>query len=114
MMIIFFLFDASDVGTVADTGMLGVEIDIQMIQMTLRSKHLAALNTDIANHPDVKMIFGESTMQASVVEVAEHRQVFKLVGLNHELHYWRTPHAVCPPLGRYKFQTKCDYVVAIT
>jgi hypothetical protein len=100
---------------VADTGMLGVEIDIQMIQMTLRSKHLAALNTDIANHPDVKMIFGESTMQASVVEVAEHRQVFKLVGLNHELHYWRTSHAICPPLGTYvhKSGANFDYVIII-
>lgn len=88
-----------DVGEVADTGMLGVEIDIQMGQMTLRSKHLAALSTDIANHPDVRMIFGDSTMQASLVEMAEHRQIFRLVGLNHELHYWRTNHTVCPPLG---------------
>ena len=30
--------------------------------MTLRSKHLAALESDIANHPDVAMIFGCSAM----------------------------------------------------
>ena len=87
------------VSEIADTGMLGVEIDVQIGQMTLRSKHLAALITEIANHPDVQLIFGETTMQASLVESAEHRAVYRLVGLNHELHYWKTSHAVCPPLG---------------
>ena len=89
----------NDVSESADTGMLGVEIDVQIGQMTLRSKHLAALSTDIANHQDVRLIFGETTMQASLVESAEHRCVYRLVGLNHELHYWRTPHTICPPLG---------------
>jgi hypothetical protein len=89
----------NDVSEVADTGMLGVEIDVQIGQMTLRSKHLAALATDIANHPDVQLIFGETTMQASLVESAEHRAVYRLVGLNHELHYWKTNHTICPPLG---------------
>lgn len=84
---------------VADNGMLGVEIDVQLGQMTLRSKHLAALGTEIANHPDVRSIFGDSTMQASMIEMSEHRLIYRLVGLNHELHYWRTAHNVCPPLG---------------
>eukprot|EP01038_Epipyxis_sp_PR26KG_P004031 gene4031-5768_t len=87
------------VGEVADNGMLGVEIDVQMGQMTLRSKHLAALETNIANHPDVTLIFGDATMQASLIEKAEHRQRFRLVGLNHELEYWPSSHTVCPPLG---------------
>jgi hypothetical protein len=89
----------NDVSEVADTGMLGVEIDVQIGQMTLRSKHLAALQTEIANHPDVQLIFGETTMQASLVESAEHRCVYRLVGLNHELHHWKTNHTICPPLG---------------
>lgn len=89
----------NEVSEVADTGMLGVEIDVQIGQMTLRSKHLAALQTDIANHPDVQLIFGDTTMQASLVESAEHRSVYRLVGLNHELHHWRTNHTICPPLG---------------
>lgn len=88
-----------EVGEVADTGMLGVEIDVQLGQMTLRSKHLAALPSDIANHPDVKMVFGDSTIQASLVERAENRQCYRLVGLNHELQYWSSPHTVCPALG---------------
>jgi hypothetical protein len=32
-------------------------------QMTLRSKHLSALESSVANHPDVKLIFGDATMQ---------------------------------------------------
>lgn len=67
------------VGEVADNGMLGVEIDVQMGQMTLRSKHLSALDSNIANHPDVTLIFGDSTMQASLVERAEHRMRYRLV-----------------------------------
>ena len=87
------------VDEVEDTGMLGVEIDIQLGQMTLRSKHLAALLPEIANHPDVIKIFGDSTMQASLAEKTEHRQRYRLVGLNHELEYWPSAHKVCPPLG---------------
>ena len=89
----------AEVGEVADTGMLGVEIDCQLGQMTLRSKHLAALVSDIANHRDVIGVFGDSTIQASLIERAEHRQVYRLVGLHHELEYWPTAHTVCPPLG---------------
>jgi hypothetical protein len=31
--------------------------------------------------------------------VGEHRQRYRLVGLNCEIEYWNTPHTVCPPLG---------------
>lgn len=56
----------AQVGEVGDTGNLGVEMDLMIGQMTLRSKHLQALEVAIANHPDVKLIFGDSTMQASI------------------------------------------------
>jgi hypothetical protein len=49
----------AEVGEVADTGMLGVEIDVQLGQMTLRSKHLAALESEIANHPGLWCIIRE-------------------------------------------------------
>jgi hypothetical protein len=91
-------YDAN-VEEIADTGMLGVEIDVQMGQMTLRSKHLSALGSHIANHPDVIKIFGDATIQASLIEKAEHRERYRLVGLNHELEFWPTAHTVCPPLG---------------
>ena len=38
------------VGEVSDTAMLGVEIDVQVGQMTLRSKHLSALQSTIARY----------------------------------------------------------------
>ena len=84
---------------VADTGLLGVEMDLQLGQMTLRSKHLVALDTQIANQPDVSFIFGDSTMQASLIEKAEHRHRYNLVGKNHDLEFWPSAHALTPPLG---------------
>jgi len=87
------------VSEVPDTGMLGVEIDVQIGQMTLRSKHLSALIPEIANHPDVARIFGDATIQASLVELAEHRHRYRLVGLSHELEYWPSAHKSCPPLA---------------
>jgi hypothetical protein len=89
----------SEVNEVADTGQLGVELDLQIGQMTLRSKHLAALETDVAGFPDVKRIFGDSTMQASLLERAENRKRFRLVGLRHELEHWHTEHQQCPPMA---------------
>lgn len=41
-------------------------------------------------------IFGDATIQASLVEKAEHRQIYRLVGLHHELIHWPTPHKLCP------------------
>jgi len=87
------------VEVVADTGLLGCEIDVQIGQMTLRSKHLSALESAVANHPDVKLIFGDATMQASLLERAEHRCRYRLVGLGHELDHWKTPHDSLPPLS---------------
>ncbi len=44
------------VEVIADTGMLGVELDLHISQMTLRSKHLQALESAVANHPDVRQV----------------------------------------------------------
>jgi hypothetical protein len=41
-----------------------------MGQMTLRSKHLSALQSDIANHPDVKYIFGDATIQVALEHIS--------------------------------------------
>ena len=57
----------STVGVVADSTVLGVEMDLQIGQMTLRSKHLQALASKLASHPDVKLIFGEHTMQVCIL-----------------------------------------------
>jgi hypothetical protein len=79
------------VGEVADTQLVGVEMDLQIGQMTLRSKHLAALDAQVASMRDVKAIFGDSTIQASLIERASHRCIYRLVGLQHEVHHWSTP-----------------------
>lgn len=84
---------------VADTAQLGVEMDFQIGQMTLRSKHLMALDSKIANQPDVGLIFGESTMQASLIERAEHCQRYTLVGKHHDIAFWEGAHCMTPPLG---------------
>ena len=52
-----------DVQELKDSGNLGIEIDVMIGQLTLRSRHLAALETDIPNHPDAKCIFGEKYPQ---------------------------------------------------
>jgi len=88
-----------EVGEVADSGMLGVELDLQIGQMTLRSKHLSALPEDISGHPDVRDLFGTSTMQASLLERGQHRATYRLVGLHHDLEAWQTPHTEPPSLG---------------
>eukprot|EP00808_Paulinella_micropora_P006835 g75373.t1 len=90
--------ESQEVGYVKDTGQLGVELDLQLGQLTLRSRHLAALSTDLACHQDVKALFGDQTIQASLLEQAQHRQVHRLVGLGHDLHHWLTPHEETAPI----------------
>ena len=46
------------------------------LQMTLRSKHLAALDSTVAGDSDVKLIFGDSTMQASLLGTARKNLAF--------------------------------------
>ena len=87
------------VGVVDDSGHLGVEMDIQVGQMTLRSKHLSALPSEVAQRQDVLDVFGDATIQASLIQKSEHRTCYRLVGLNHELEFWPSPHTLCPPLG---------------
>ena len=89
----------SVVTIVQDTRRWGVEMDLQLGQMTLRSRHLSALPSDVANHPDVLRLFGEATIQASTLEEGEHRKRYRLVGLGHELQYWHTEHKSAPPVS---------------
>ena len=77
----------------------GVEMDLQLGQMTLRSRHLSALPPSIAGHADVVELFGDATIQASTIETAEHRSRYSLVGLGHEIQHWGTQHTSCAPLS---------------
>ena len=71
---------------------LGIEVDLQVFQVTLKSSHLQALDTVIAANPDVQLIFKESkSMQASVVQSTENRMWVHLIGRAHDIQYWCTP-----------------------
>lgn len=83
---------------VADSTELDVEIDIGIGQLTLRSKHLAALDPIVATNRDVRSVLGDATLQASLTERSVHRQIFKLVGLEHSIEWWHSAHVECPPL----------------
>jgi hypothetical protein len=70
---------------------LGVEIDIQTVQLTLKSSHLKALDRAIANNEDVVEVFGQHSMQAATIQSTEHREWMRLIGRDHDLQFWRTP-----------------------
>ena len=86
------------VKSVADSSELDVEIDAQIGQLTLRGKHLAALESAVAGYRDVRVVFGDAAIQASLSERAEHRNVYRLVGLDHSIEWWPTPHGDCPSI----------------
>jgi len=86
------------VNEVADSSNLGVEVDVQIAQLTLRAAHLSALKSQVATHRDVRLVFGDRTMQASLLKSAERCEIYKIVGLDYELHYWTKGHDKTPPL----------------
>lgn len=79
------------VQTVSNEAELGVEIDIQTIQLTLKSSHLKALDRAIAGNEDVVEVFGKHSMQAATIQSTEHREWVRLIGRDHDLQFWRTP-----------------------
>eukprot|EP00750_Incisomonas_marina_P014138 INCI17609.11.p1 GENE.INCI17609.11~~INCI17609.11.p1 ORF type:complete len:5029 (+),score=1065.32 INCI17609.11:298-15384(+) len=90
----------SPVGTVSESAFVGVELDLQIGQMTLRNRHLSALRPEILNHKDVKEVFGASgTIQASQLSYATNREAFRLVGLKHDVAYWYTADTSTAPVS---------------
>jgi len=83
--------DDGPIECVSDERELGVEIDAQTIQLTLKSSHLKALDKSIAGRPDVLLIFGSHSMQAATIENAENREWVRLIGRDHDLQFWCTP-----------------------
>jgi hypothetical protein len=78
----------ADIDERADT--VGIELDWQAAQLTMRNAHLKALDVKIANRPDVVTVFGQQVMQASTVQSTEHREWYHLIGRNHDIQHWRT------------------------
>ena len=72
------------VDSVADTGLLGVEMDLMIAQMTLRSKHLQALESNVANHPGMCRVQGkkrgEGGGSCSLLFLSRHPRVPCCVG----------------------------------
>ena len=69
---------------------IGAEIDFQLAALTVKNAHVVALDEEIANMPDVKAVFGNESMQATCIESAEHRSIYRLMGRGHDIHFWQT------------------------
>jgi len=67
---------------------LTMEIDVQLMQLTLKASHPQNLPSSIAQSVDVLEIFGNVTMQACVVEETTKRKCYRLVGRSHDIQSW--------------------------
>merc|ERR1719399_86127 len=56
------------IGTMDDDGQLAIEVDVQVMQLTLKASHPQALPEEVSQLPDVKHVFGNVTMQACLTE----------------------------------------------
>lgn len=83
--------ELTDIGTIEDDSDLGIELDFQTIQLTMKSSHLKALDIKIASDADVQTVFGKKSMQGSIVESTVHRTWVNLIGRGHSIQYWQTP-----------------------
>ena len=77
---------------------LGVEVDTQVMQLTLKSSHPQSLPSAVAKSNDVITVFGRVAMQACIVAKSQLRVVYRLVGRSHDVHYWSGGDAKLPPL----------------
>jgi len=82
---------ATPIEEIQDTATMGIDVDVQAVQITLQAAHLKSLPTEIAVDPDVVDIFGMHVMQAATIEDTQHREWLRLVGRGYDLHYWKTP-----------------------
>jgi hypothetical protein len=66
---------------------MGVEVNLQLCALSLKSNHLQALNEPMSSDPDVIAVFGKRSLQCAVVEEARHRHWFRIIGRDHDLQY---------------------------
>ena len=90
--------DAAIPEVAAEGAEIGVEIDVQTMQLTLRASHPQALPTDVARHEDTISVFGRVAMQACIVETTSLMTRYRLVGRSHDLAWWPTPGSDLPAL----------------
>jgi thiol-disulfide isomerase/thioredoxin len=80
---------------------LTMEIDVQLMQLTLKASHPQNLPHSIAQSVDVLEIFGNVTMQACVVEETTKRKCYRLVGRSHDIQSW-VEDSRLPPLDHFR------------
>jgi hypothetical protein len=90
----------TDIPTLKDSD-LNVEIDVQLMQLTLKASHPQNLPSDIAQADDVLEIFGQVTMQACVVEETTKRKCYRLIGRSHDIIAWE-PYEKFPALDHWR------------
>lgn len=94
--------EQEDILTMADGEQLAVEVDVQVMQLTLKASHPMALPQDIARLKDVTEIFGAVSMQACLMEQSTHRSCYRLVGRSHDIAFWPTKDAKLPQLEHFR------------
>ena len=92
--------DATAIPTMKDKD-LTMEIDVQLMQLTLKASHPSNLPHNIAESEDVLAIFGQVTMQACVVEETTKRKCYRLVGRSHDIQSW-VEDTRLPPLDHFR------------
>jgi hypothetical protein len=85
-----FIYFLIEIQTIEDgSEELGIEIDLQVLQLTFRSAHLQALTQEISQNEDIQLVFdGAQSIQAALIETAQNRDVYELVGRDHQLEHW--------------------------
>ena len=86
----------------ADSAELAVEVDVQVMQLTLKASHPQALPTDVARLKDVVDIFGEVSMQACLTEQTTSRSCYRLVGRSHDIEHWPNKDPKLPLLDHHR------------
>ena len=84
--------------SVADSNELAIEVDTQVMQLTLKASHPQALPTEVARLRDVLDIFGQVSMQACLTEQSVCRTCYRLVGRAHDITHWPSKDSKLPLL----------------
>lgn len=88
--------------TMADGEQLAVEVDVQVMQLTLKASHPMALPQDVARLKDVTEVFGAVSMQACLMEKSAYRSCYRLVGRSHDIAYWHSKDSKLPLLEHFR------------
>lgn len=81
---------SQDIVSVDASAGLGAEIDFQLGTLTLKNAHVVALSEEVANEPDVRAVFGNESMQATILQSAANRVWYRLMGRGHDIQHWCT------------------------